>query len=68
MFEPFKATCQRVRRNNGVIDALFSSPEDPADPHSQEWHVLINVVTHVSAYEQGRDYWITIEPAFPHKG
>ena len=59
----FKGLCQRIRRNNGITEALFtSSPQS----EFQEEHALVNVRADRGDISEGREYWITVEPAFPH--
>jgi hypothetical protein len=59
-----KMTCKRVRRNNGILEAFFT--RHPSNALSQEEHVLVNVLSDRGEPQTERDYWITIEPAFPH--
>lgn len=53
--------CVRVRKNNGIIEALFTRDED-----GQEEIVLINVLADDNEYEEGKMYWWGSERAFPH--
>lgn len=66
MFPRFKATCERVRRNNGVVEALFTLRADAGNPLSQESHTLVNVPAEYGEFTEGRDYWVQIQPAFPY--
>lgn len=63
MHVKFQARCVRVRRNNGIVEALFTSHPDITEQHEQ--HVLVNVLTKVLPTE-GREYLVEIQPAFPH--
>lgn len=58
-----KMTCKRVRRNNGIREALFT--RHPSNELSQEEHVLVNVLSDRGEPETGREYLVTIEPALP---
>lgn len=62
----FKARCERVRKNNGIVEALFKRHADFSDQKSQEETVLVNVMIERGQYEENKDYWILIQPAFPH--
>ena len=53
--------CERVRKNNGVIEAFFKSEEG-----DQEEYILINVIAEPDRYVVGKVYWWSDEPAFPH--
>jgi hypothetical protein len=59
-----KFRCERIRQKNGVVEVFFSK----RDGAGQDEHVLINIVAKPDKFEEGRDYWITIELAFPHGG
>jgi hypothetical protein len=50
--------CERVRKNNGVVEVFFSRRDT-----MPEEHVLINVAGDPSEYLVGGGYLITIEPA-----
>jgi len=52
--------CERVRKNNGIIEVFFTRRDI-----AQEEHAIVNIVADPSEYEEGKYYWITIEPAFP---
>jgi hypothetical protein len=58
-----KFKCERVRQNNGIVEVFFTK-----DGGIQDEHVLINTIAEPERYERGKEYWITIEPAFPHPG
>ena len=58
-----KATCERIRRNNGVVEALFTSHPNISDVTLQEDHVLINVKWRKGEFAKGKQYWVTIEVA-----
>lgn len=62
----FKALCKRVCANNGIVEALFTRQADFPDQASQEETVLVNVLKGHGQYEENREYWILIQPAFPH--
>lgn len=64
MHTKIKAICQRVRRNNGIIEAFFTRHQSEALSHEE--HVLMNVLSDRGEPETGKEYWITVEPAFPH--
>ena len=51
------AICKRVRRNNGIVEALFTSPETSTE---QEYHILVNVKWEQDQFEQGKIYPIEI--------
>jgi hypothetical protein len=53
--------CERVRKNNGIIEVFFTRHD-----LVQEEYVLVNIVADPDEYEVRKPYWITIEPAFPH--
>lgn len=59
----FQARCVRVRRNNGIVEALFTA--HPGITGHQEQHVLVNLETDTLPTE-GKDYIVEIQPAFPH--
>lgn len=61
-----KAVCERIRRNNGIVEVFFTRRQDFADALSQEEHVLINLLCNPDEFKQGSEYWVTIDPAFPH--
>ena len=61
-----KAKCERVRRNNGIIEVFLTKRMDLSAGKSQEEHALFNLVRDPKDFEEGREYWITIDPAFPH--
>ena len=51
-----KATCKRVRPNNGIIEALFTS-----NAGGKEEHVIVNVEREDPVqFERGKRYRITI--------
>jgi hypothetical protein len=56
-----KFLCERVRRNNGIVEVLWTRIEG-----EQDELVLVNVIAGPDRYQEGRHYWIHIEPAFPH--
>lgn len=60
-----KVRCQWAVRNNGIIKALLTRPQTES-AGSQEEHVLLNVLASRGTLEEGREYWVTIDPAFPH--
>lgn len=62
MHVKFQARCVRVRKNNGIVEALFTS--HPGITEQQE-HALINVVTDAMP-TVGKEYVVEIQPAFPH--
>lgn len=54
----FLARCERVRVNNGIVEAMFTQRDD-----GQEQHALINVhVEHGQLFVIGREYWISVDP------
>lgn len=59
----FKARCMRVRVNNGIVEVLLTKR---SDGRTEEQHVLMNVVAGDEPYEEGLEYWIDVQPAFPH--
>lgn len=53
--------CDRVRRNNGVVEYFFSRRDGGHDEH-----VLINIAGDGTEYEEGKYYMIPpFEPATP---
>lgn len=56
-----KYRCERVRRNNGILEAMFKRDED-----GQEEVILVNIIAKPDRYEVGKYYWFSDEPAFPH--
>ena len=58
------ARCRRVRRNNGIVEALFTAPETST---TQEYHVLVNVKWEQDQFEQGKLYQIDIADALDEK-
>ena len=58
MLLQLKAQCKRIRRNNGIVEALFSSPDTS---NGQEYHVLVNVKWEADQFEQGKTYSIEIK-------
>lgn len=62
----FKARCDQVRINNGIVQALFTHSHGLAAAASQDEPVLVNVRKERGLPELGRDYWVSVEPAFPH--
>lgn len=64
----FKARCERVRKNNGVLEILFTRRPPAGELGTQEWHVLMNIEAEQNQYEEGSFYWVSISPAFPHQG
>jgi hypothetical protein len=50
--------CERVRKNNGVVEVFFSR----RDTTSEE-HVMVNIAADPTEYLVGGGYLITIEPA-----
>jgi len=51
--------CERVRKNNGVVEVFFSRRDT-----TPEEHVLINIAGDPNEYLVGGGYLITIEPVF----
>jgi len=66
MFTRFKATCERIRQNNGIVEVLFTCRSDIGDDNSQEQHVLVNLPFEYGTFEKGKEYFIQIQPAFPY--
>lgn len=63
----FKARCERVRSNNGMVEVLFVRSAEMADTKSQEEVYSMNLHVPADRYEVGREYWVVHpEPAFPH--
>lgn len=57
-----KWRCDRVRKNNGMVEVFFVSVDSP----DEEYH-LMNRNIPLDRYEVGKHYWLTDpEPAFPH--
>lgn len=56
--DQFKATCRRIRRNNGIVQILFSCQENG---NKQEQHILLNLHSEVDKYKKDKLYKITIE-------
>ncbi len=54
----FRARCERVRYNNGIVEAFFTRPSDPA---SHEEHVLVNVKSAAPPFREGLHYVIEIQ-------
>lgn len=54
-----------MRANDGITEALFSRRALASDAMAQDEHCLINVVLDPRQIEEGKDYWIEIQPAFP---
>ena len=67
MFTRFKATCERVRRNNGIVEVLLTLRAEQGDAKSKEHHVLMNLPIEYGEFEKGRDYFVHVQPAFPHR-
>jgi len=65
MYDRFKATCRRVRGNNGLVEVLVVRLDD-GSPQSQEWPALFNLPVTYGEFEEGKDYWVQIQPAFPY--
>jgi hypothetical protein len=59
-----RMTCKRVRRNNGIWEAFFIRHQSSELSHEE--HVLVNLLSDRGEPETEQEYWITIEPAFPH--
>jgi hypothetical protein len=57
------ARCQLLSGNDGIVKALFSCHQ--SDALSPEY-VLMNVNRDRGEPHNGREYWITFEPAYPH--
>jgi hypothetical protein len=57
-----KWKCVWVRKNNGILQARFER-DDGVSPE----YMIINVVAEAGYYEEGKHYWHTMEPAFPHE-
>lgn len=60
-YRRFRARCVWMMHNNGITKAMFEPREN-----QQPEHVWVNLENRRGLYEEGKDYWITIEPAFPH--
>lgn len=60
-----KARCESVERNPGVGFTLFIRRADVSDVLSLEVRGLFNNLPGFEELEEGREYWITIDPAFP---
>lgn len=56
------AVCSWVRPNNGIVEALFH----PTSSASGFEYVLVNLFADHGSPEQGKTYWLEIQPAFPH--
>ena len=59
-----KFRCDRVRGNNGIVEVFLTKVSDPP---SQDEQALLNVLKERFDWERGKHYWISVEPAFPHK-
>jgi hypothetical protein len=59
-YERFKLTCQMARQVGAVTEAFFD--RDASYPR-----LLAELPQTFGPYVEGKEYWITIEPAFPHK-
>lgn len=57
MINQFKTVCKRIKRNNGIVQVLFTCESDGA---SQEDHILINVYSLIDKYKEGKKYKIVI--------
>ena len=58
------ARCRRVRRNNGIVEALFTAPETST---TQEYHVLVNVRWEKDQFVEGKIYPIEIGETLDEK-
>ena len=56
-----KYRCERIRKNNGIIEVMFKRDED-----GQEEIILINIISQPDRFEEGKHYWWQVEPAFPN--
>jgi hypothetical protein len=63
MHTRFQARCERVRANNGIVEALFTVRSNPNDAHSQEEHVLVKLRKERGPFITGQDYRIEIQSA-----
>jgi hypothetical protein len=64
-FVRFKGRCERVRRNNGVLEVLISRRETFDDGWTQEEHVLFNIKPSPDmTFRKGQEYWVELRPAF----
>jgi hypothetical protein len=61
-----KAECKRVRRNNGIVEALFTRYPNSQNKQEQEHHILVNVKWEDGMFEQGKIYLIDISPILGH--
>jgi len=62
MYARKKYRCDHIRKNNGIIDALFKRDED-----GQEEIVQINILAGPDRFVEGSYYWVQIEGAFPQR-
>ena len=61
MYPRKKYRCERVRKNNGMVEFFFKCVDG-----EQEEYILINIVAKPDRYVEGKYYWFSDEPAFPH--
>jgi hypothetical protein len=57
-----KALCQRVRRNNGIIETFLSRRARMGNELSQQEDVLLNTLRDRGVPEHGAEYWVSIKP------
>jgi hypothetical protein len=62
MYARKKFLCERIRKNNGIVEIFFAKRDG-----AQEEIVIVNLLTSPDdRYDEDKEYWITIDPAFPH--
>lgn len=59
-----KAICRLETANNGITKLLFTTPDDGTHLEQNAW--LNWALEPGEVFVEGKQYWITIEPAFPH--
>lgn len=59
-----KFRCDLSQGNNGIVQAQFTKASGPP---SQDQVVLFNVLREHGLAECDKEYWISIEPAYPHR-
>lgn len=60
--DKFPARCTWVRHNDGIVKAMF----EPTTNNKEIEYLLVNLHTSRGWPEEGKVYWIEIQPAFPH--
>lgn len=58
-----KFRCDRIRGNNGIVEVFLTKENGPP---SQDETALLNVLKEHGDWEDGKHYWVSVEPAFPH--